>query len=82
MIEHLIEIRTELAGADGEAASNQLAELDAAAAVLDGLRLLAVSRVQESAVWRDDPNGTANSYLRSRHRRSHQESAADLRAAQ
>lgn len=82
VIEHLIEIRSELAGADGEAASSRLAELDAAAAVLDGLRLLAVSRVQESTIWRDDPNGTANSYLRSRHRRSHKESAADLRAAQ
>ena len=81
VLEHLAAVRAELEGADGAVASDRLAELDEAAAALDGLRLLAVARVEKSGVWRDDPNGTANSFLRSRHRRSHQESTADLRAA-
>ena len=81
MVEHFNELRAELAVADGVTASKRLTELDAAAAVLDGLRMLAVARVDQSQVWRDDPNATTTSYLRSHHRRSHKESAADLRAA-
>lgn len=81
VVEHFNELRAELAVADGVTASKRLTELDAAAAVLDGLRMLAVARVDQSQVWRDDPNATTTSYLRSHHRRSHKESAADLRAA-
>ena len=58
VVEHLNELRAELAVADGVTASKRLTELDAAAAVLDGLRMLAVARVDQSQVWRDDPNAT------------------------
>ena len=37
MVEHFNELRAELAVADGVTASKRLTELDAAAAVLDGL---------------------------------------------
>ena len=81
VVQHFNQVRTELDSADGLSASQRLAELDALAAALDGLRLHAVARVEQSQVWGDEPNATANSYLRSHHRRCHKESAADLRAA-
>ncbi len=74
-------IRGELEFADGVTASAMLTELDARVAELEGLRLLAIRRIDTSGVWGDDLNGTPNSFLRSRHVRDHGGAGRDLRAA-
>ncbi|MFA7266656.1 MAG: DUF222 domain-containing protein, partial [Candidatus Nanopelagicales bacterium] len=75
------QIGTSIADLDGYAASDLLKVLDKVVAVADGVRLRAVSRIEQSGVWNDAVNGTPNSFLRSRHRRDHGEAGRDLRAA-
>ena len=67
--------------ADGLAAVGVVQELDVVAAVLEGVRLAAVRRVEVSGVWQEAPNQTANSFLRAATCRDHGEVSRDLRAA-
>lgn len=66
---------------DGVAASELLLEVPAIIAKLDSLKLALVSRIDKSGLWREDPNGTLQSFLRRLHQRDHRESASDVRAA-
>lgn len=66
---------------DGVEASELLLEVPGLIAKLDSLRLALVSRVDDSGVWREDPNGTLQSFLRRLHQRDHRESVGDVRAA-
>ncbi len=66
---------------DGYAASDMLCDVPAAIAKLESLKLALVSQIDDSGVWRDDPNGTLESFLRRRHKRDHRESRRDTRAA-
>lgn len=75
------ELRAQIPHLSGEEASDLLRRVTTAAADLDALRLALVGRVEESEVWRQDANGTANSWLRSQHTLDHRSAQADLRAA-
>lgn len=66
---------------DGRDASDMLLDIPGVIAKLDSLKLALVSRIDESDIWRDDPNGTLQSYLRRLHGRDHRESSSDVRAA-
>ena len=67
--------------ADGLAAVGVVQELGVVAAVVEGVRLAAVRRVEVSGVWQEAPNQTANSFLRAATCRDHGEVSRDLRAA-
>ena len=77
----IAEIRTAVAYLDGESASRTLADITSVTAELESLRLQLVSRIEASEIWRNDPNGTANSWLRSHHKLDHRSAQSDLRAA-
>ena len=77
----IAEIRTAVAYLDGESASRTLADITSVTAELESLRLQLVSRIEASEIWRNDPNGTANSRLRSHHKLDHRSAQSDLRAA-
>lgn len=79
--EHVIALRQDAEFLDGEEASKTLAEATSLAAEVEALRLQLVTRIDVTEVWRDDPSGTANSWLRARHRVDHREAESDLRAA-
>ncbi len=66
---------------DGYAASDMLCDVPAAIAKLESLKLALVTQIDDSGVWRDDPNGTLESFLRRRHKRDHRESRSDTQAA-
>lgn len=66
---------------DGEGASRLLREVTAATSELESLRLRLVSRIRETEVWRSDPNGTPNSWLRTQHHLDYRGAESDLRAA-
>ncbi len=78
---HIAQLREDAEFLDGESASAVLAEVTALTGQLESLRLQLVSRIEDSQVWRDDVNATANSWLRARHAMDHRTAAADLRAA-
>ena len=67
---------------NGDSASAMLREVPSLVAKLDCLRLLLVSRINQSGIWRDDPNGTLESFLRRLDGRDHRESKRDTRAAE
>jgi len=66
---------------DGYGASDMLCDVPAVIAKLESLKLALVTRIDDSGVWRDDPNGTLESFLRRLHKRDHRESRRDTRAA-
>ncbi len=66
---------------DGYGASDMLCDVPAVIAKLESLKLALVTQIDDSGVWRDDPNGTLESFLRRRHKRDHRESRSDTRAA-
>ncbi|MGB3675663.1 MAG: DUF222 domain-containing protein, partial [Candidatus Nanopelagicales bacterium] len=72
---------SEVGALDGRGASDMLLSVPEVIAKLDSLQLALVSQIDESGIWREDPNGTLQSYLRRLHGRDHRQSARDVRAA-
>ena len=66
---------------DGVEASGMLLDVPSVVSKLQALELSLVTRIDESGIWREDPNGTLQSYLRRIHGRDDRMSRADVRAA-
>ena len=75
------QMRAQVLHLSGEEASELLRLVTGVTADLEALRLALVGRIEESGVWHDDPNATANSWLRAEQTLDHRTAQADLRCA-
>ena len=81
VVEHLAQLRRDAQLLDGPGSSQLLKQVREVTAGFEALQLQLVSQVEASGVWRDDPQGTPESFLRSRHGRDHGEARRDVRAS-
>lgn len=78
----LADLRRDANRCGADSVSGLLTEITALLAEVEALRLTLVSRMEACGVWREDPNGTANSWLRTNHGLDHRGAESDLRAAE